>query len=434
MGGHFSSFRPGSVLDAMPELDSVVLFEGEDALVELVDHLVSDGLWRATAGIAYRGPAGVERTSTRPGLRDLDQLPWPDRHDIQYHLQRLPTASMIGGRGCPWVCSFCSIITFYEANGTKGRRRRDPHKIVDEMEYLHKDRGVQVILWQDDDFLAGGRLGVKWAHDIAAETIRRGLHHDLRWKISCRSDEVSHATIAPLKEAGLTHVYMGVESGDPDNLAHLNKHLKADVHLRAGDVLRQLEISFDYGFMLLEPWSTTDTVMNNLRFLRAFTGDGAASVSFCRTLPYAGTPIEERLLAEGRLDNQDFNADYKFLDARLDRLYDWTLDTFAERNFSARGSANLLRLLLYESHLNLPTSPTDPFFRDQVRALTAVSNELLVGTTEAALKALAKGTASDDFLDDLTGIFREEDGRVHRDIEALVGRFPGFEQRLYAVF
>jgi radical SAM superfamily enzyme YgiQ (UPF0313 family) len=68
-------------------------------------------------------------------------------------------ASILGGRGCPWRCSFCSIITFYEANGTKGRRRRDPVRIADELEHLHRDRGVRIILRQDDDFLAGGEGG-----------------------------------------------------------------------------------------------------------------------------------------------------------------------------------------------------------------------------------------------------------------------------------
>ena len=433
MGGHFPSFRPDTVLEAIPELDSVVLFEGEETLVELVERIVRGGAWQETAGIAYREPSGVRRSPMRPGRKDLDELPWPDRDDIRYDRQRLPTASMLGGRGCPWVCSFCSIITFYEANGTKGRRRRAPAKVVDEMEYLCRERGVRIVLWQDDDFLAGGRAGVGWAHAIAAEAVRRGLHRELRWKISCRSDEVSEETLGPLKEAGLTHVYMGVESADPDNLAHLNKRLKADVHLRAGDVLRRLGISFDFGFMLLEPWSTPDTVRNNLRFLRAFAGDGSASVSFCRTLPYAGTPIEERLLAEGRLQERDFNADYDFLDPRLDRFYDWTLDTFAERSFTAHGTANLLRLLLYESHLDLPDRPSDPLFQDRVRALTSLSNGLLVDTTEAALDAVVRKAEPGEFLEELTAVFRSEDRRMQRDIEALGLQCPGFEQRLYSV-
>ena len=106
----------------------------------------------------------------RQGREILDELPWPDRDDIVYRNQRTPTASMLGSRGCPWVCSFCSIITFYEGNGTKGRRRRDPARVVDELEYLHRERGVEVVLWQDDDFLAGGPV----ARPMGPQRRRRG--------------------------------------------------------------------------------------------------------------------------------------------------------------------------------------------------------------------------------------------------------------------
>ena len=61
---------------------------------------------------------------------------------------------------------------------------------------------------------------------------------------------------------------------DPDALKTLNKHITPDVHLRAGRILRALDVSFDFGFMLLEPWSTMSTVRNNLHFLREFCAGG----------------------------------------------------------------------------------------------------------------------------------------------------------------
>jgi hypothetical protein len=65
--------------------------------------------------------------------------------------------------------------------------------------------------------------------------------------------------------------------------------------------------------------------------------------------PYAGTPIEARLQGEGRLDKQDWRADYRFLDPRLDLLYDWGLATFSHRNTARDGTANLLRVLGFEA-------------------------------------------------------------------------------------
>jgi radical SAM superfamily enzyme YgiQ (UPF0313 family) len=423
IGGHYPSFEPGATLEAIPELDSVVRFEGEDTLVELTAAVLSGRDWREVAGIAFRLDGESRTSAARIGRRDLDSFPWPDRDDIPYERQRLPTASVLGGRGCPWVCAFCSIITFYEGNGTKGRRRRDPVQVVNEVEHLHKRRGVKVILWQDDDFLAGGRAGVRWAHAIADECVRRGLHRHLRWKISCRSDEIRPGVLEPLVEAGLTHVYLGVESGDADSLIRLNKHLTPDVHLRAADILRSLGLSFDFGFMLLEPWSTLATVRSNLEFLRRFVGDGAAVVCFCRTLPYAGTPIADRLAAEGRLHHADLEADYQFEDPRLDTFYEWLLGTFAERNHTSRGTVNLLRILQFESRLRLDGAAPNHILRIAVQSLTAVSNRLVIDCIEAALDHIEQAQKIDPaVLAAIDERHRIEDRRLARDLEGLMQR------------
>ncbi len=422
-GGHYPSFEPGATLQAIPGLDSVVRFEGEDTLLELTAAILSGNDWRQVSGIAFRDESDCRNSPLRAGRPDLDSLPWPDRDDIAYERQHLPTASVLGSRGCPWRCAFCSIITFYEGNGTRGRRLRDPVQIVDEVEYLHKKRGVRVILWQDDDFLAGGRAGARWAHAIARECVRRRLNRHLRWKISCRSDEIRPDVLDPLVEAGLTHVYLGVESGDAGSLARLNKRLSPDVHLRAAEILRCLDLSFDFGFMLLEPWSDFTTVRSNLDFLRRFVGDGAATASFCRTLPYAGTAIADLLNAEGRLRHADLDADYHFQDPRLDVCYEWLLTTFAERNHSSRGTVNLLRTLQFESHLRFEDSRYSPSLGTAVRALTALSNRLAIDCIEAAVDHIERATETDTaVLNAIAARHRTEDQRLNRDLARLMQR------------
>ena len=423
-GGHFPSFEPARTLSGIVGLDSVVRFEGEDTLVELTDAVLAAGRWQDVPGIAWRDGDIVRTSLARVGRRDLDELAWPDRDDIRYDQQRIPTASIIGGRGCPWRCSFCSIVTFYDGNGTKGRRRRDPARVVDEIEFL-RDRGVRVLLWQDDDFLAGGSAAARWAHDIARECIARGLHRELRWKISCRSDEIRPGVLEPLVDAGLTHVYMGVESGDSESLQRMNKRLSPDVHLRAGDILRDLELSFDFGFMLLEPWSTFATVRSNLEFLRRFVGDGAAVACFCRTLPYAGTPMASRLAAERRIDPNDVQADYAFQDPRLDTLYDWLLGTFADRNHAADGTVNLLRHLLFETRLRFEDAPDRPTLRAAVQGLTAVSNRSMIDCVEAAADCLQGAERFDAaVLDAIAAQHDNEDRRLNRDARRLFDRLP----------
>lgn len=422
MGGHYASFAPETLLLLIPGLDSVVRFEGEGVIVELADAVAGRGPWQDIRGIAWRDGDHVNLTPPREDTLDLDALPWPEREDIVYERQQLPTASVLASRGCPYKCSFCSIITFYEGNGTRGRRRRDPSSVVDELEHLVNERGVRLILFQDDDFLAGGRAARDWARTVADDVIRRNLHERMRFKFSCRSDEVREETLEPLIDAGLTHVYLGVEAGDPESLKTLNKLITPDVHVRAGEILRRLDLTFDFGFMLMEPWSTLTSVRNNLAFLRDFTAEGYTAAGFCRTLPYVGTPMEQQMRAEGRLVGPALEADYRFLDPRLDTLWDFSLVAFANRNYGKDATWDRLRGLLFEARLDYPDRPHDPDFRAAAQTLTAASNALLLDVAEEAVGAIEAGEAleaSDPVLLRLARFAREEDERVRSTLNAL---------------
>ncbi len=375
IGGHYPSFDPEEVLSRIPGANSIVRFEGERTLVELMQKLSRGEDWRDVAGIAHSQAGKVVVNPLRPVLDDLDLLSLPDRSDIDYRSQELPMASVLGSRGCPWDCSFCSIRPFYEAQGGKLRRLRSPAAVVEEMRRLHFEQGAEMFLFQDDDFMATGRRARRWAEDIAAEIIAAGLKGRIAFKISCRSDEVHYDTMARLAEAGLTHVYMGVENGDDQGLANMNKRMKASVHTEAGEILRSLDMSFDFGFMLLEPYSTIEIVRNNITFLDRYVGDGWTVAGFCRTLPYAGTPLKTQLETEGRMLGTPFEPDYNFLDSRLDRFYDWMLLTFYERNFTNSGLNEVLRRLNFDARLKLPNRRKfGPSERATVQRITAECN------------------------------------------------------------
>jgi radical SAM superfamily enzyme YgiQ (UPF0313 family) len=385
VGGHYPSFDYDEVLRGIPRLDSVVRFEGEHTMLELAARLAAGEDWRGVDGLAYRAGDRVVSSRLREPVHDLDTLPPPDRASYDYESERLPTAAVLGSRGCPWDCTFCSIRPFYEAQGGALRRFRAPAEVVREMAELHEERGVALFLFQDDDFLGGGKKARQWACEIADHVIARGLAGRIAWKVSCRSDEIHEPTIAHMMRGGLTHVYMGVEAGDPDDLVDMRKRMTVDAHHEAGRILRGLGLSFDFGFMLLQPYSTLARVRNNVRFLEEFVGDGYTVAGFCRMLPYAGTPVKDRLVADGRLRGTAFQPDYGFLDPKLDVFYDWMVATFHERNFTDRGLNHIFRAAMFEARLQLAASPIPAAVRAALQYLCARANQLACYTLRAAL-------------------------------------------------
>jgi len=445
MGGHYASFEPAEILRRISGLDSVVRFDGEMTLVKLLNCLSTGTEWRDLPGIAFRRENEINVAPLAPVVEDLDLLPWPDRHSIDYEGHPMPTASVLGSRGCPWDCSFCSIRPFYEEQGGPLRRLRTPRAVVNEMSDLHRNRGVPIFLFQDDDFLAGGRKAKEWAMEIADLVVKEGLAGKIAFKISCRSDEINDEVIERMMAGGLTHVYMGVESGDEEGLINMSKRLKPEAHLQAGRILKSFELSFDFGFMLVDPYSTFRSIRQNIAFLEEFIGDGWTVAPFCRMLPYAGTPIKRRLEAEGRLLGTSFDPDYTFLDPKIDLFYDWMVKTFYERNFTNQGLCHILRGLLFEAHLRLPSAhPVSEGQKNYLHYLTAVCNRVACYTLRCAIDhiedtPLATLQRDQSYLDGLTEHEKKEEARlvnevvnyyewVHQDHSPIPGPVGGFDK------
>src|SRR5260370_308784 len=322
MGGHFPSLSYEHTLQLVPELDSVVRFEGEMTLLELVD-LVSVGEeWRDIQGIAYAKEGSSIATALRPLVHDLDDLPYPERHSSMRLLGR-HVMPLLASRGCIRTCSFCSIHVFYRTAPGKVVRTRKPSRVVEEMQMLHQEQGTTVFLFQDDDFPLYGTVWKQWANDFVDELHRNRLVGRIIWKINCRADAVDEAPelIARMRDAGLYLVYMGLESGSEDGLSTLHKQITVEQNLKAVEILKSLGIMFEYGFMLFDPSTTFESVRDNLQFLRTIVGDGSSPASFCRMVPYDGTPIKDELAKTERLKGDICHPDYDFLDPRIDNFF-----------------------------------------------------------------------------------------------------------------
>src|SRR6476619_6519283 len=77
MGGHFPSLSYDQTLELVPELDSVVRFEGEATLLEMADAISVGRDWRDIHGLVYRRGQELIKTPARALVENLDQLPYP---------------------------------------------------------------------------------------------------------------------------------------------------------------------------------------------------------------------------------------------------------------------------------------------------------------------------------------------------------------------
>jgi anaerobic magnesium-protoporphyrin IX monomethyl ester cyclase len=299
LGGPHATFRAAETLAETPELDLVVLGEGEATLVELAAAGADPRAWSAIRGIAFRGPTGTVTTPPRPLIPHLDALPLPARHRVplgRYRTLGMPV-SITTSRGCPFHCIFCVGRRMVGAKP----RFRSPCLVVDEMQHL-VDLGFPQVNLADDLFT----FRPEHCRGVCAEIRRRGLR--VRWSSFARVDTVSVDLLREMREAGCHAVSFGVESGDPGILKTIRKGITLEQVEAAVGMCAEAGMEAHASFILGLPGETPATLEATLAFAERMRAQGL-NYGFHLLCPFPGTEIRENTAAyDLRIRNHDWAA------------------------------------------------------------------------------------------------------------------------------
>ena len=321
-GGYLPTLSTEPLLAACPELDFVVRGEGESAAREVFGRISRGEKWQDSPGVAYRSDKDCIINPPPPLIEDMDTLPFPARDALEQSAERT-TVRIAGSRGCYHRCSFCCIRSFYEISGGRAPRRRSPKNIVDEMEAIVSSVGAKEFRFIDDDFL-GPEKHRGWVHEIADEIAGRKL--GITFAIEARADEVEEETLKHLKSAGLTEIFLGIESGVQRQLDTYDKHVTVDQNRRAIDLIRSCGIKLRSGFIMFDPYVTVPEMMQNVEFVNQ-TGIAKETISITpvpfitRVHLYHGVPLVKKLMEDGLLRENGVNVDYVFKNPWIRLVY-----------------------------------------------------------------------------------------------------------------
>jgi radical SAM superfamily enzyme YgiQ (UPF0313 family) len=126
------------------------------------------------------------------------------------------SASFDAGRGCPYQCSFCTIIN------VQGRKSR--YRSADDVEHLVRlnwAQGIHKFFITDDNFARNEEWEAIFDRLIELREI-----HGIPLGLMIQVDTLCHKIdnfIVKAKRAGVTRVFIGLENVNPDNLAAAKK-------------------------------------------------------------------------------------------------------------------------------------------------------------------------------------------------------------------
>lgn len=330
-GGHFASFNCECLLHDFPAFDSVALGEGEEIICTLADKL--DRL-SSIPGLCYRQPDGSTAINPSTGNpENLDVLPFPKRMTFHEYFDK-PSASILSSRGCWRNCAFCSINAWYRRGGGKRFRLRSVDNIVAEMKELFFRYGIHFFNFQDDNFFLANPEKTLHRFELLRTGLEREGVHGIAIAVKARPDSITYDSIRVLDDLGLFRVFLGVENASENGLRNLNRRCTLDQILNALQILNDFDIHVAYNILMFEPDTTLDDILINLRFIERHMEN---PFNFCRAEAYAGTGLEAKLKAEGRLLGDYFGFDYRLKDPRSEAFHQIANYAFFDRNFSDFG-------------------------------------------------------------------------------------------------
>jgi anaerobic magnesium-protoporphyrin IX monomethyl ester cyclase len=235
-GGVFPTYHWKEILEEESQIDFIVRGEGEHTAPALLSAVEAGEPVDALPGIAFRREGRPVATPTAPIIECLDD------YRIGWELIDFKNYSYWGGRravviqfsrGCPHLCNYCGQSKFW-----RRWRHRDPQKLAAEIAWLHREHGVQLFNFADEDPAASKAAWRAFLEALIAHKLPITLVGSTRADDIVRDRDILHL----YKKAGFIRFLLGTESYSEETLRTIQKGSTVNKDREAIQLLRQHNI------------------------------------------------------------------------------------------------------------------------------------------------------------------------------------------------
>ncbi len=245
----------------------------------------AEGLWEEFLDGFVRG--SFRREYRQSGPLSLAGVPMALK--TLYHRNDFTNGVLFATRGCPNHCDFCSIVVVYR----HGHRKRPISEVAAEYGSF---RGKRIIFW-DDNITADKQY---------AKQLFRAITPYGKWWSSqatiqaARDEELLDAAA----KSGCKQLFLGLESVSQLSMEEVSKGFnRVDDYARIIKRVHAHGIAVQAGIVFGFDHDTPAIFSNTLDFLEE---TGVQNATFNILTPYPGTPLFQRLEAQGRILTRDW--------------------------------------------------------------------------------------------------------------------------------
>lgn len=283
-GGAFATFCYEQVLNESMT-DFVLRGEGEYVFCQLCDCLLRGKLKKENIkGLCYKNKEGsVIANANVERIKNLDQLPFPDRSLIKKEKYVLPY-TISTSRGCPGQCIFCSSKSFWG----KSVIMRSVENVYKEVMDIYEKYGANIFYITDDTFTASKKRCLEFCEMLRQSGI------SFVWGCESRADVINEEFIRILYESGCHKIQFGMESADNEILQRIKKHVTIEQIENAVMCAAKYNMHIQVSYIVGHAFDTEETVKKTISFAKHLSDDYGARVVCSVNTPFPGTEQYEK--------------------------------------------------------------------------------------------------------------------------------------------
>ena len=233
-------------------------------------------------------------------IPDISRVPFPKinpKHQTHYALQHFGTLDC--GRGCPYGCSFCTVIN---VQGRK-MRFRDIDLLIDEVRQAYRRHQISHFFFTDDNFCRHKHWEL-----ILDRLIELKEKEKIPFHFMMQLDTQAHTVpnfVEKSARAGCRQVFIGMESLNPENLKAVKKS-QNDIEnfKKLVDSFQGVGVVCHLAYIIGFPLDTQESVQRDIEKLLSL---GAGQASFFMMTPLPGAMDYKNALAKGVMMDADLN-------------------------------------------------------------------------------------------------------------------------------
>lgn len=251
VGGTAFSLFPEVLMKKFPEINFGIVGEAEENIIPLLDNIENPPV---VSGLIYREAENIRLIPPKGNFYMKNYL-MPNRELLNPEEYKrinkyVESVGIETKRGCVYNCGYCS----YPLLQGKCMRCRDPKDVVDEIEFVNKNYGVERIHLTDSIV----NFPVNHLDDICREIIRRKIK--IGWSGFFRENLLTEEKALLYAKSGCECFSLSPDGLNQKTLDILEKHLKVEEIVQTAKVLSKAGVITVYHFLVNTPFETLETI------------------------------------------------------------------------------------------------------------------------------------------------------------------------------